>query len=379
MGRAHSGAHQAERTHILVLRVGRTFEMTATEQRVLDDAKLQAFVHKAVGDWGTLTSAALVVIGDKLNLYGALAEGGPATPGELAQRTATVETYVRPWLINQAAGGYIEYDPRSGRYALPPEHAAALAMLAGAYQAFTSMIKAEPRISEAFRSGQGMRWGEHDPGVFSGTERFFRPGYEQHLVQEWIPALPGVQARLEHGAHVADVGCGHGASSIILGTAFPTSTVVGFDNHPASVERAREAAAQAGVGDRVRFQVAASTEFPAPAAGYDLIALFDSLHDMGDPVGCLRRAAQTLAPGGCIMLVEPMAGETVEDNLNPVGRVYAGASVLVCSPHAVAEGGTPLGTLATEAELRRVALSAGLTRFRRAAETPFNRIFEARP
>jgi SAM-dependent methyltransferase len=353
--------------------------MTLANTPVLDDAKLQAFIHKAVGDWGTLTSAALVVVGDKLDLYGALSAGGPTTPSELAQRTGTVETYIRPWLINQAAGGYLDYDARTGEYVLPPEHAAALGMLAGAYQAFTSMIKAEPQITELFRTGGGMHWGEHDPGLFTGIERFFRPGYEQHLVADWIPALDGIQQKLQQGGHVADVGCGHGASTIILAKAFPNSSVVGFDNHPASIERAREAAVQAGVGDNVSFQVSSASTFPAPAAGFDLIALFDCLHDMGDPVGCLRRATETLAPGGCIMLVEPMAGESVEENLNPVGRVYAGASALVCSPHAVAEGGVPLGTLATESQLRHLALEAGLNQFRRATETPFNRIFEIRP
>ncbi len=354
--------------------------MTVTEQQqpVLDPSKLQAFLHKAVGDWGTVTSAALIVIGDKLDLYAALSEGGPATLTELAERTSTVPTYLRPWLINQAAGGYLEYDPLSARYALPPEHAAVLGMVAGAYQAFTSMIKAEPRITDAFRSGRGLHWGEHDPGLFVGVERFFRPGYQQHLVSEWIPALEGIQARLERGGSIADVGCGHGASSIILGNAFPRSSVIGFDNHAPSLERARAAAAEAAVGDNITFEVASSTEFPAPVAGYDLIALFDSLHDMGDPVGCLHRAAQTLAPGGSVMLVEPMAGDTVQDNLNPVGQVYAGASVLVCSPHALAEGGTALGTLATESDLRNVAHAAGLSVFRQVASTPFNRIFEAR-
>jgi 2-polyprenyl-3-methyl-5-hydroxy-6-metoxy-1,4-benzoquinol methylase len=352
--------------------------MALTEQPVLDSGKVDAFVHKAVGDWGTLTSAALVVIGDKLHLYESLTNDGPATPAELARRTGTVQAYVRPWLVNQAAGGYLEYDASTGRYSLPPEHAAALGMLAGAYQLFTSIMKAEPRITDCFRTGQGMLWGEHDPGLFSGCERFFRPGYEQHLVQEWIPALDGVESKLKRGAQVADVGCGHGASTIILASAYPNSTFVGFDIHAPSIERARQAAAEAGVSDRASFEVAAATDFGAPLSGYDLVAFFDCLHDMGNPTGALRRAAQTLAPGGSVLLVEPMAGETDQDNLNPVGQVYSGASVLVCSPHAIAESGQALGTIATEAELRAVAAAAGLSQFRRATATPFNRIFEAR-
>jgi SAM-dependent methyltransferase len=354
--------------------------MTTTQSQSIafDEAKLNAFVGKAVGDWGTLTSAALVVIGDKLGLYTALADGGSATPDELAQRTGTVERYVRPWLINQAAGGYLDYDPSSGRFHLPPEHAAALGAVAGAYHLFTAAMKAEPRITEAFKSGQGMLWGEHDVALFEGTERFFRPGYEQNLVQSWIPALGGVEAKLQAGATVADVGCGHGASALILAQAYPRSRFVGFDNHAESILRACEAASQAGLSDRVSFEVSGADTYPAPLTGYDLIAFFDCLHDMGDPIGAIRHAAKTLAEDGTVLLVEPMAGERVEDNLNPVGRVYSGASVLLCTPHAVAEGGAALGTIATESALREVVSAGGLSRFRRATETPFNRVFEAR-
>jgi len=239
------------------------------------------------------------------------------------------------------------------------------------------MIKAEPRITEAFRTGQGMLWGEHDAGVFSGCERFFGPGYEQNLVPKWVPALDGVQAKLERGATVADVSCGHGASTIILARAFPRSRFVGFDNHSASIERARRAALEASVSNAT-FEVAAATDHPAPLSGYDLIAFFDCLHDMGNPVGALSHASETLAEGGTVLLVEPQAGERTEDNLNPVGRVYSGTSVLLCSPHAIAESGTALGTQATEQTLRGVAESSGLSRFRKATETPFNRVFEAR-
>jgi SAM-dependent methyltransferase len=352
--------------------------LTAIEPTVLDEARLNAFIGKALDDWGTLTSSTLVVIGDKLGLYSALSEGGPATPRDLAERTGTVERYVRPWLINQAAGGYIEYDPSSGRFGIPAEHAAALTDIAGAYHLFTAAIKAEPRITEAFKSGNGLLWSEHDPALFAGVERFFRPGYEQNLVPSWIPALEGVKAKLQAGATVADVGCGHGASTIIMAQAYPRSRFVGYDSHEASILRARQAADEAGVGDRVSFEVASADGYPAPLAGYDLIAFFDCLHDLGDPIGAMRHAANTLAEDGSVLLVEPMAGDNIEDNLNPVGRVYSGGSVLVCTPHGMADGGSGLGTLATDDELRQVAHTGGLSQFRRATETPFNRIFEAR-
>jgi SAM-dependent methyltransferase len=350
----------------------------SSEPPTIDEAKLNAFIAKAVDDWGTLTSAALVVIGDKLGLYQALAEAGPLTPSALAQRTGTVEQYIRPWLINQAAGACLEYDAASGQFRLPPEHAAALGAVVGAYHAFTAAIKAEPRIAQAFKTGAGMLWGEHDPALFTGTENFFRPGYEQNLTQSWIPSLDRVEPKLRAGATVADVGCGHGASTLIMARAYPLSRFVGFDSHEPSILRARQAASEAGLSERVHFEVAAATSCPGPAAGYDLVAFFDCLHDMGDPVGALRHAAGTLADDGTVLVVEPMAGECIEDNLNPVGRVYSGASVLLCTPHAVAEGGEALGTIATEAALRDVATAAGLSRFRRATQTPFNRVFEAR-
>jgi SAM-dependent methyltransferase len=353
--------------------------MTTTETPPLDEEKLNAFIGKAVDDWGTLASGTLVVIGDKLGLYSALSDGGPATPRELAERTGTVERYVRPWLINQAAGGYIDYDPASGRFEIPAEHAAALSNVAGAYHLFTAAMKAEPRITEAFKSGNGLLWSEHDPALFAGVERFFRPGYEQNLVPSWIPALDGVEDKLQAGATVADVGCGHGASTIIMARAYPRSRFVAYDSHEASIRRARQAADDAGVGDRVNFEVAGADNYPAPLTGYDLIVFFDCLHDLGDPIGAMRHAANTLAEDGSVLLVEPMAGDNIEDNLNPVGRVYSGGSVLVCTPHGVADGGSGLGTLATDSELRQVANAGGLSRFRRATETPFNRIFEARP
>ncbi len=340
-------------------------------------------MSRAVEDFGAAVSAALVVIGDKLGLYKAMAGSAPMTSVDLAARTGTSERYVREWLVNQAASGYIEYDPATGKYSLPHEHAAALAddhspfFVGGGFQVVTAMIKASDRISTAFQTGEGMFWGEHHPDLFEGTERFFKPGYAANLVDNWIPALNGVREKLQSGARVADVGCGHGASTIIMAQAFPNSQFWGFDNHAPSIVHARKAAFSAGVADRIRFDIAGATNFPG--SGYDLVAFFDCLHDLGDPTGSLRRARETLNPGGCVMIVEPMASDSVEGNFNPVGRVYAGASVLCCTPNAIASGQTALGTIATEPQLRAVAADAGLTRFRRATETPFNRVFEARP
>jgi SAM-dependent methyltransferase len=361
-----------------------TSNQVKTQAPLIDQTKMEAFLHKAVNDFGAAVSAALVVIGDKLGLYKAMSHGGQMTPAELARRTGTHERYVREWLVNQAASGYVDYDPATQTYSLSHEHAMALAderspfFVGGGFQVVTAMMKAEPRISQAFMEGHGMFWGEHDPGLFEGTERFFRPGYVAHLVTEWIPALEGVKERLERGGAVADVGCGHGASTIIMAQAFPRSRFYGFDNHAPSINRAHRLGHESGVADRVIFEIAGSTTFPLRER-YDLIAFFDCLHDFGDPVGAIQRAREAIAPDGNVLIVEPMAGETVEANLNPVGRVYSGASVLCCTPNAMASGQTALGTLATEAALREVVNKGGFTRFRRAAETPFNRVFEARP
>lgn len=350
---------------------------------VIDQAKLQAFVGQAVSEVGATLSAALVVIGDKLGLYKAMAGAGPLTSGELAQRTGTSERYVREWLAAQAAGGYVQYDPQTGCYTLPPEQAFALAeesspvFLPGAFQLATSTIRDEPAIAERFRTGQGYGWHEHNHGVFEGVERFFRPGYNANLIDAWLPALEGVIAKLEAGATVADVGCGHGVSTLLMAQTYPRSTFTGFDYHDGSIARARQAAAEAGIADRTRFEVASAKNY---SGTYDLVTMFDCLHDMGDPVGAARHVRQTLREDGTWMIVEPYANDQLHDNLNPVGRVYYAASTFLCTPSSLAqEVGLALGAQAGEARIREVVTSAGFTRFRRVAETPFNIVYEARP
>ncbi len=351
---------------------------------MINEERLNQFLAKAVGDMGAAVHAALLVIGDKLGLYKALAEAGPLTSAELAERTSIAERYAREWLANQAAGGYVNFDRQTGRYSLSPEQAMALAdenspaFLPGGFQSAVAAIKAVPKISEAFRTGTGVGWHEHDPELFHGVARFFRPTYVTNLVSNWIPALEGLEAKLRKGARVADVGCGHGTSTILMAQAFPNSTFSGFDYHERSVERARQAAREAGVSDRVRFEVATAKDYPG--TNYDLVTIFDALHDMGDPVGAATHVRRTLNDDGTWMIVEPFAGDQVEDNLNPVGRVYYGFSTLVCTPASLSqEVGLALGTQAGEARIRQVATEGGFTRFRRATETPFNLVFEARP
>jgi SAM-dependent methyltransferase len=350
----------------------------------IDEARLNEFLHQFVGDLGATVHAANVVIGDKLGLYKGLAAAGPSTPAELAERTGTSPRYVAEWLAGQAAGGYVAYDAGGGRYRLTEEQAFTLAdeqspaFLPGAFQLACATVRDEPRIAEAFRSGEGVGWHEHNPDVFTGCERFFRPGYAANLASAWIPALDGVEAKLKAGARVADVGCGHGASTVLMARAWPSSTFVGFDYHADSIEQARKRAADAGVEDRCRFEVALARDYPG--AGYDLVATFDSLHDMGDPVGAAEHVLGSLAPDGTWMIVEPAAGDRVEDNLNPVGRAYYGFSTLLCVPHSLSqEVGAALGAQAGEPGIRQVVTTAGFSRFRRAAETPFNLVFEARP
>jgi SAM-dependent methyltransferase len=349
----------------------------------VDQAKLEQFVGKAVGDFGAALSAALIVIGDKLGLFKALAEE-PTTSAALASRTGTVERYVREWLNALAAAGYVTYDAAGRCYSLNPEQAVALsdesspAFVVGGFQAMTAAMKAAPKLVEAFRTGRGLGWHEHDPDLFHGTERFFRPGYNANLVGSWVPALEGVEAKLRTGARVADVGCGHGASTILLGQAYPQSTFIGFDYHPASIEHARRAAAEAGVSDRVKFEVASAKEYPG--SGYDLVAFFDCLHDMGDPVGAAKHVHATLDPSGTWMIVEPFANDEVHENHNPIGRVFYAASTLICTPASLAqEVGMALGAQAGETRLREVVSAGGFSRFRRATETPFNLVLEARP
>jgi 2-polyprenyl-3-methyl-5-hydroxy-6-metoxy-1,4-benzoquinol methylase len=349
----------------------------------INEVKLQEFMGKALGDIGAGMSAVLVLIGDKLGLYKAMARIGPVTPAELAKETNTAERYLREWLSNQAAGGYLTYDATTGRYTLPQEQAHALAdetspvFLPGAFQVMAAAFKAEPRISENSRTGAGLDWCEQDPRLFEGTERFFRPNYNGNLVSSWIPALEGVEDKLQKGAKVADVGCGHGASTILMGQAYPNSKFVGFDYHGPSIEVARKRAKEAGLEARVTFEVAKSTDYPG--TGYDFVAHFDCLHDMGDPVGAARHVFATLDKNGTWMIVEPFAGDKVEENLNPVGRVFYAASTMICVPASLAQHGPAFGAQAGEARLREVVTRGGFKKFRRATQTPFNLVLEAKP
>jgi SAM-dependent methyltransferase len=356
----------------------------ATAAAPFDEAKLNAFVGKMVGEVGAALTGALVIIGDRLGLYRALAQHGPLTSAELAEKTETHERYVREWLANQAASGYLEYDPGTRKFTLPAEHQPVLAdesspvLLCGLYQIAQTLFADEPAITQAFKTGRGFGWHEHDARLFPATERFFRPGYNAHLVPEWIPALDGVEAKLRAGASVADVGCGLGTSTIVMAKAFPKSQFVGYDYHAESIAAARRAAERAGVGDRVRFEIASAQAFPG--GPYDFIACFDCVHDMGDPVGAATHMREALSPDGTFMMVEPFANDKLEDNLNPVGRLFYAASTILCTPASLSqEPGLGLGAQAGEARMRAIFTEAGFTRFGRATETPFNLVFEARP
>jgi 2-polyprenyl-3-methyl-5-hydroxy-6-metoxy-1,4-benzoquinol methylase len=351
----------------------------------LDDERLNAFMAQAVNDLGAAMHAVLVYIGDRLGLYKAMAAAGPATPAELAHRTGTDERYIREWLNANAASGYVSYDASQRKYSLPPEQTMALAVetsavfLAGAFQIVAACFRDQPRIEQAFRTGRGVGWHEHDSDLFCGTERFFRPTYAANLIGSWIPALSGVESKLREGARVADIGCGHGSSTILMAQSYSKSIFTGYDYHAGSIEVATGRAKQAGIADRVKFEVAPAKSFPG--ANYDLVTFFDCLHDMGDPAGAAAHVRQALAPDGTWMIVEPFANDEVEDNLTPVGRVYYSASTMICTPASKAqEIGLALGAQAGEARLREIVMGGGGFRsFRRAAETPFNIVFEAKP
>lgn len=349
----------------------------------IDEARLEQFVGQVVNEVGAAYNTVLTAIGDELGLYDALAENGPVTTKELAARTQTAERYVREWANAQAASGFLRYDPDSETYELPPEQAYVLAdrtspvYVPGMFQGAMAAFSIASRIVDGFRTGNGVGWHEHAEGLFEGTERFFRAGYQANLVPEWIPALDGVADKLRQGVHVADVGCGYGASTILLAEAFPNSRFVGYDYHETSIEAARRRAAQAGVSDRVRFEVASATDYPG---SYDLVAYFDCLHDMGDPVGAARHVHESLAPDGTWMIVEPRAGDRVEDNLNPVGRLYYAVSTMICTPASLAQDGRmALGAQAGNARLEEVVRAAGFSTVREAAQTPFNVVLEAKP
>jgi SAM-dependent methyltransferase len=348
----------------------------------MDTAQLERFMGKMVGDMGAALSAALVVLGDRLGLYKAMADGAPVTSAELATRTDTTERYVREWLAAQACAGYVAYDPKAEKYFLTEVQSAVFAaegqptFMAGGFEILAAVFRDEPKIAAAFKSGNGVGWHEHDACLFRGTERFFRPAYAGSLLDSWLPALAGVEAKLKAGGKTADVGCGHGASTILMAKAFPKSKFYGFDYHGPSIERARAAAAEAGVTN-AEFAVAAAKNYPG--ADYDLVAFFDCLHDMGDPVGAAKHVKETLGPDGTWMVVEPFANDTLADNLNPVGRVFYAASTMICTPASLSqEVGLGLGAQAGEKRLREVIEAGGFKSVRRAAETPFNLVLEAR-
>lgn len=348
----------------------------------VDEDKLNEFLGMAIGDMGAAMSASLILLGDRLGLYKALA-AQPLTSTQLAEKTGTVERYVREWLANQAAGGYVQFDADDGTWSLSPEQAACLADpdgpvdIPGAYNIIEAVFHVLDRTTENFRTGAGLEWGDHHPCLFAGTERFFRAGYNANLVSSWLPALDGVVERLESGAKVADVGCGHGASTVLMAQTYPNSTFIGYDYHDESVRVAAERAAEAGVPN-AKFEVADATGYEDK--DFDLIAFFDCLHDMADPVGVMQHTRAALKTDGIAMLVEPFANDRVQDNLNPVGRMMYGASSQICVPVSLARNGPALGAQAGEARLRDVVVDkGGFTRFRRATETPFNLVFEARP
>jgi 2-polyprenyl-3-methyl-5-hydroxy-6-metoxy-1,4-benzoquinol methylase len=350
----------------------------------IDETKLNEFMGRAVGDMGAAMHAVLILLGDRLGLYKGMADSQPVTPAELAGRTGTHERYVREWLNANAASGYVTYDAAAGRYTLPPEQAFALAVenspayLPGAFQIISACFHDAGKIEEAFKSGKGVGWHEHHHDLYHGTERFFRPNYIANLTTSWIPALTGVEEKLKQGAKIADIGCGLGSSTILMAKAYPKSELFGFDYHEQSIEMARAAAVKEGVGDRITFEVASAKAFPG--TDYDFVAFFDCLHDMGDPAGAARHVRSTLKPDGTWMIVEPYAEDATEANHNPVGRMFYSASTMLCVPASLSqEVGAAFGAQAGERRLREAVLAGGFTSFRRATQTPFNLILEAKP
>jgi SAM-dependent methyltransferase len=357
--------------------------MATSAQSTIDGAKLNAFVGRMLGDLGALTNAVLVHVGDQLGFYKTLTKSGPMNSSALAKQTGTAERLVREWLSAQAAQGYVTYDKSAQKFSLSPEQAMVFAdeespfFMAGFFDIATGLFSDVPKIVNAFRSNGALAWHEHNGCLFCGTQRVFRPAYNHSLVKEWLPALDGVVVKLERGCTVADVGCGHGASTILMAEAFPNSRFFGYDYHPDSIEAARKSAREAGVGERISFEIGAAKDFPA--LGFDLICFFDCLHDMGDPVGAAHHVGKALAADGSWMIVEPFAHDRLEDNLNPVGALFYAASTVVCTPASLAqEVGLALGAQAGEARLKKVVMDGGFKRFRRAAETPFNLVLEAR-
>jgi SAM-dependent methyltransferase len=363
--------------------------MLSDTTKRLDETKLKEFMGNVINDLGATWSTVLVIIGDKLGLYKAMADSKPITAEELASRTGTTERYIREWLANQAAGGYIIYDPNTTKYTLPPEQAMALAndnspvFALGGFQGAMAFFRDEPKITDAFRTGKGVDWGDHDPNLYEGAERFLKPTIVANIASSWIPSLDGgkVEDKLKRGdALVADIGCGHAVSTITMAKAYPNSKFVGFDYHRPSIEIARKRAKEEGLTeDRVTFEVASSTDFPSKDDGYDLVVFVDSLHDMGNPGGAALHVLKTLKPDGTLMIVEPFANDKVEDNLNPLGRIFYAGSSLVCVPASLAQNGSALGAQAGERRISQLVKAAGFKHFKRASQTPFNLVYEAKP
>ncbi len=357
--------------------------MNQQANHTITENKTETFIGQVVTDIAAAYSGVLAKVGHSLGLYKALAQNGTLSPAELAEKTGTHQRYVLEWLNNQAAGGYVDYDPDQDTYHLPEAHVPVLAdedspvFMAGSFVNLTAIYKIEEKLTEAFRTGGGIGWYEQDESLFYGTEYLFRPGYKAHLTSEWIPALTGVDEKLKNGGIVADVGCGHGASSIIMAQHYPRSTFFGFDYHPASIDVARRRAKEAGVEERVRFEVASAKDYPG--SNYDLICFMDCFHDLGDPLGAAKHAFQTVAADGAVLLVEPYAGDRIEQNLNPIGRLFYAASTAFCTPNSLSqEVGSAIGAQAGEGRHADILFQAGFRKFRRATETPFNLIFEAR-